>query len=485
MKMRQLNVLPSVVGMAAIMGLAACGTAQKQETAHSLATATGTRGGGEVITTANGQQQLRDLTEKTNCTWEMGKNVAESLPTFENIADSASKQHWSYGPLLKQGAAQLSVCFTEGNLIRVDTTDLGDSLAWVELLGKQAAIRYNNKLYVDNKIWTQLNQQQKGYLFAHEVLHSFLSMQEKQRNQKLRTAVNMFIKNSQSEIDHETFMFNLTENKINFGTDIQLKFKDRFPKEFQSLYQEKDKYKKIRVADKLIREANLAIYSNTPSDPNFLFSKFDQEMMRDAFSPVIDDVRYYVLLGDSDGLLRLFKDGLPIQIARYVDNEFLFTPSDSNKFSASSAFLKAARAADFSAEEYNTVAGAKFFYRLAERCVGTAESFNDYTNCMTDRYSGNMSQLLVTQIVVDKKYSWNGSEFVVIDDIVNDANSRYRRGEGYSKRSDWILSHALSSYLDFGTKSRSAVIEDFCKKDEMSTIQKKFPLTYQFLNRRR
>lgn len=156
-------------------------------TVAEAADSSGTRGGGQSLD-IDGRPSLKDLVEHTVCRWTTGAKVRDSLPGFQRILTKLAEVHWHYRNIVANAASGVNVCFTDGSLSRIDPKDQ-DGITIGELGGDQVAIRWDGTVYIDKKIFDRMDAKNKGFLFFHEIMHSFVPLTVKQRNIKLRSFV--------------------------------------------------------------------------------------------------------------------------------------------------------------------------------------------------------------------------------------------------------------------------------------------------------
>jgi hypothetical protein len=147
----------------------------------------GTRGGGETVD-LNGRPELRDLVEQSVCDWRGGDDVVATTPHVRTIQRNVSRLNWYFALALEAEIRNLNYCIT-GALVRVRTEDEDGLTAVVTEGTRQVAIRLMDEVYIDDTIFQRMSERSRGYLILHEAMHSFLSWQEPQRNQKLRSIV--------------------------------------------------------------------------------------------------------------------------------------------------------------------------------------------------------------------------------------------------------------------------------------------------------
>lgn len=148
-----------------------------------------TKGGGEVVN-RNGYRELRDLLEQSNCEWRTGAEIMAQTPELKTVLGSIAKVDWYLANVLEREMRNLDWCLT-GKLVRANTNDRDSVMTQVVLNTEQVAIRMleSSEVYLDTTIFKTLSNRSQAYLILHETLHSFLSVHESMRNQKLRSTV--------------------------------------------------------------------------------------------------------------------------------------------------------------------------------------------------------------------------------------------------------------------------------------------------------
>lgn len=148
----------------------------------------GTRGGGNSID-VNGRPTLRDLIDKSVCSWMSGKDVLHDEPYLESVLTSLGQVHFSFRELLRNETLVLNYCFTEGTLNRVNTEDAKGLTILEGPSGDQVAVRVEDRVYIDKKIFRAMDDKSRAFLVIHEVMHSFIPWGVEHRNNKLRSMV--------------------------------------------------------------------------------------------------------------------------------------------------------------------------------------------------------------------------------------------------------------------------------------------------------
>ena len=189
----------------------------------------GTRGGGEIIN-RHGYKELRDLLDQTTCDWKSGDEIIDAAPDVLNVLKKVSALDWYFAFDLERQIRQLNWCFT-GALIKVNTEDRDSLTVSQDYNTTQAAIRMldSNEVYIDSGIFKDLSARTKAYLVIHETIHSYLDINEPQRNSKLRSMVKSIANVMNGQITtRKSFDLQLSENDIQFplSTSVLDPFQD-------------------------------------------------------------------------------------------------------------------------------------------------------------------------------------------------------------------------------------------------------------------
>lgn len=150
--------MPLAIGLSCGVGLA-----------HEGGT-TGVGGGGLVIT-VDGKQVPVEIAEIRFCEWKTGAEYASTIPYFSQLLESTRRGNWYLAEQLEQQVATVQVCLTDADLATVPFEAQGRTT----ILGgprKQAAVRVDDKIYVDQKIL--MDDESKGVLYTHELGHPLI-----------------------------------------------------------------------------------------------------------------------------------------------------------------------------------------------------------------------------------------------------------------------------------------------------------------------
>jgi len=183
----------------------------------ALAEGTGTSvGGGGQTVDVGGKPTLRDLVEKTVCAEHVsGDDLASELPHFAKIMTAIESVQYYFASSIKNELPNLTVCFTKGNLKQIQTEDQDGLTIYTENDStKQVAIRLDNMVYIDQKIFRAMDKQSQAYLLLHEVSHSFIPMDVTRRNSKLRNLIASIHTNEKNPMSKKRFKLQLIANDV-------------------------------------------------------------------------------------------------------------------------------------------------------------------------------------------------------------------------------------------------------------------------------
>lgn len=171
-------------------------------------------GGGEVVI-VDGRPSLRDLVDNTVCTWVTGNSFKATLTYFPTVMQALEQTHWYFAASLPNELSKLTFCLTEGDLRQVDTEDQ-DGLTIYYLPGetRQVAVRINDRVYLDTKLFGALDERNQAYLVVHETMHTYIALNASQRNSKLRSMVRTIEKNVSSPLSKKDFGLQLAMNLV-------------------------------------------------------------------------------------------------------------------------------------------------------------------------------------------------------------------------------------------------------------------------------
>lgn len=166
----------------------------------------GSSGGGQGIS-SEGRLALRELVEGVKCKWTLGATFIEEIKRFDEITffiQTVLKDR-EFAVLLGAEVLRLNVCMSSSPLRELpesvgeavtifDGFDLNKNSSEPEEVQekKQIAIRIGTDIYIDEKLFTSLDEDNKKYFMFHELLHGFIPMGIPGRMTKLRDFVATF-----------------------------------------------------------------------------------------------------------------------------------------------------------------------------------------------------------------------------------------------------------------------------------------------------
>ncbi len=193
----------------------------------------GTKGGGEVVD-IDSRPVLKDLRDKSNCSWKTLSAFAESVPELKVVNEKVKAVSWPLYQGFLQDTGTLKVCETEGDLIQLDSDDLDKVVVFV-LNGKQVAIRVNDMIFVSMPIYRKMSGLNRAYLLIHEMMHSFIPMDTPQRIQKVKSMTAKIEELVSKGMDEKEFALQIEMNKVSRLTKIKRKVFDTIMDEKETL----------------------------------------------------------------------------------------------------------------------------------------------------------------------------------------------------------------------------------------------------------
>ncbi|MBI2605516.1 MAG: hypothetical protein HYW49_05480 [Deltaproteobacteria bacterium] len=172
----------------------------------------GVRGGGQTID-IEARPRLRDLVDHTTCRWVNSKDFIERLRGTAPVLKALGETHWYLAHAITREAKSLKLCLT-GTLKTIPVDD-EDGLTVVRpSKNRQAAIRLNDLIFLDEALFKELPAHDRAMLLLHEVLHSFIPLETSRRNDKLRSIVNAISDNTSKRMSEEEFALQMTMNDL-------------------------------------------------------------------------------------------------------------------------------------------------------------------------------------------------------------------------------------------------------------------------------
>lgn len=190
---------------------------------HQYQTIEGTRGGGEFVK-RRGYVELRDLLDKTTCDWSSDGQILAEYPEIDEVLGKIAGLDWYLALLLRQEIRAIDWCFT-GKLIKVNTRDRDALTVSVVEESEQVAIRMldSREAYVNRDLLNRASHRAtRAYTILHEAAHSFLDLDEPQRNTKLRSVIKSLFRAANGQIKSRKKLYDQLRNngiRIRIDTD--------------------------------------------------------------------------------------------------------------------------------------------------------------------------------------------------------------------------------------------------------------------------
>lgn len=268
-------------------------------------------GGGGRVVDISGRPALRDLWDNTNCIWMPSRDFRQSLKQLPTVLESIRGTHWYLALNFEKEGDELFICETQGDLKEVPADDF-DAVAIYRKDSQQIAIRLNNRVYIDRKLFDQLDETSQAFLFLHEVAHSYLPLNVTQRNQKLRSFISVIHKNMTVPFTKERFMLQLEMNSIGIATNlVQL---DAHRKDIESALSETNAIEERRWAAKRVLKVNGLISQLRPIDAatiHRLSNELDLAVFEMASRNDVSGVLHALDVGADPNLRLAQREGAP------------------------------------------------------------------------------------------------------------------------------------------------------------------------------
>ena len=180
----------------------------------------GTTGGGQGVITPEGQLVLRDLAERTNCTWVQSKDFIKSIPTYDAITGKLKDIQGYFVVNVDQKVQGLNICMTESDLVQLPAIDADSVTTYTDENNVQIAIRLLDqpKVFISMPHFRALDGDNQTYLMYHEAMHDYLPITTARRNQSLRSQVAMIKKAVEGQLPNANLAlyYNLEMNGFEF-----------------------------------------------------------------------------------------------------------------------------------------------------------------------------------------------------------------------------------------------------------------------------
>lgn len=171
--------------------------------------------GGQTVD-INGRPSLRDLVDNSVCVWYTGAQFVGGLSRFTPALASLERVDAIYSTLLRGESERVKVCLTGGTLTQIPAEDMKGLTIWENVAKRQVAIRVNERVYIDSKIFAAMDEPNKAYLMVHELLHGYIAQDVKDRNTKLRSFVRFLRDHESQPISFEFLATQIEMNEVDW-----------------------------------------------------------------------------------------------------------------------------------------------------------------------------------------------------------------------------------------------------------------------------
>ncbi len=149
----------------------------------------GVRGGSGHVVDVNATPYLLDLVTRAVCDWQSGEEILENSPALDEALARISSVDWYFANGLEKEIKALAFCMTGPLYSQPLPLQGGSAVLPPEQNIRQAGIRVGDRAYVDSDIYMSMNAHNRAMFIIHEVLHSYLAMNQFDRALKLRSMV--------------------------------------------------------------------------------------------------------------------------------------------------------------------------------------------------------------------------------------------------------------------------------------------------------
>lgn len=203
-------------------------------------------GGGGVTIIVNGKPVALDIAEIKYCKWSTGPELGATLPFYSQLLASTKTSNWYLAHQIGTEVKKLEVCLTDADLQEIPAETQGkDTVLGTSV--QQVAVRVGDKVYIDNKIFSKMSEDEQAVLLVHEASHALVpypttpckKMPEEyftecaakkskplvptlvDHHEKLRRFMGLLYKNTIKPIKHLLFVQALRDNRVLTITDIR------------------------------------------------------------------------------------------------------------------------------------------------------------------------------------------------------------------------------------------------------------------------
>lgn len=186
-------------------------TAMALQMPTTLFATEGTRGGGVAVET-DGKLELRDFVDNTVCHWVTANDFARQFtPAIRGIIQNIDSVHWALAEGFREEMSALRVCGVEGDLKQINVDDKDGVTVFLKDQ-RQAAIRWDDRIWIDMRVFRDLPPDHQVGLVVHEIAHSFIPMDTPMRNNSLRGFVSFLA----GTFGRDSMAINIKEDNVAF-----------------------------------------------------------------------------------------------------------------------------------------------------------------------------------------------------------------------------------------------------------------------------
>lgn len=183
--------------------------------------AVGERGNGGNTIDVEGIPRLKDLVDKTICSWVDGEALIRKNQLIGDVLKKLSFVDWYFAEELKGEIKDLNYCLT-GKLVTIDTNDYDSLVTTYHANSKQVAIRLNRAVYIYEDLMNSMPVYDQAFLIIHEAIHTYIAQDEVMRNQKVRSSVRAIESVYKGDLaSTRSYHLQMRNNSVNFPLTVE------------------------------------------------------------------------------------------------------------------------------------------------------------------------------------------------------------------------------------------------------------------------
>ena len=181
----------------------------------------GERGNGGNTIDVDGIPRLKDLVDKTICSWVDGEALINKNKILADALKKLSFVDWYFAQDLENEIKSLNYCMT-GKLVTIDTNDYDGLVTAYQMKSEQVAIRLNRAVYINESLMNSMPKYDQAFLVIHEAIHTYIDQDAEMRNQKVRSSVRAIESVYKGNLaSTRSYHLQMRNNAINFPFTVE------------------------------------------------------------------------------------------------------------------------------------------------------------------------------------------------------------------------------------------------------------------------